>query len=117
MRYVLEGSVRRSNDQMRVTAQLIDTATGGHLWAERYDGTLTDSSRLQDKIREKIIAALAVKLTPTERARKEVRETSNTDAYDAFLQGWSHYLKARPRISPTPCRISSARWRGSCWRS
>jgi TolB-like protein/class 3 adenylate cyclase len=96
VRYVLEGSVRRSSDRMRITAQLIDTATGGHLWAERYDGTLTDVFRLQDKVREKIIAALAVQLTPTERARKEVRETSNTNAHDAFLQGWSHYLKSAP---------------------
>ncbi|MCH9051468.1 MAG: guanylyl cyclase [Proteobacteria bacterium] len=97
VRYVLEGSVRRSGDRMRITAQLIDTATGGHLWAERYDGTLTDVFRLQDEIREKIIAALAVKLTPAERARKEVRETSNTNAHDAFLQGWSHYLKSTPK--------------------
>ncbi len=96
VRYVLEGSVRRSNNQMRITAQLIDTATGGHLWAERYDGTLTDVFELQDRVREKIIAALAVKLTPTERAQKEVRETSNTNAYDEFLQGWSHYVKGTP---------------------
>ncbi len=96
VRYVLEGSVRRVGDQVRINAQLIDATTGGHLWAERYDGALTDIFRLQDQVTEKIVAALAVNLTGAEKAGKKRVETSNPEAYDAFLKGWAHYRRQTP---------------------
>ncbi|MGD8766125.1 MAG: tetratricopeptide repeat protein, partial [Desulfobacteraceae bacterium] len=67
IRYVLEGSVRKAGDKVRINAQLIDATTGGHLWAERYDGQMEDIFSLQDKITQKIVTALAVKLTPGEK--------------------------------------------------
>jgi TolB-like protein/class 3 adenylate cyclase len=66
VRYVLEGSVRRADDRVRINTQLIDATTGGHLWAERYDGNIGDVFALQDKITQKIVTALVVKLTPGE---------------------------------------------------
>ncbi|MCH8001379.1 MAG: adenylate/guanylate cyclase domain-containing protein [Proteobacteria bacterium] len=96
VRYVLEGSVRRAGDQVRINAQLIDATTGGHLWAERYDGTLDDVFALQDRVTRKIVAALAVQLTAGEQERVARKETDNAEAYDAFLQGWQHYLRQNP---------------------
>lgn len=96
VRYVLEGSVRRAKDQVRINAQLIDATTGGHLWAERYDDKLSDVFSLQDKITRKIVAALAMKLTVGEAAHIAHKETNNIAAYDSFLQGWAHYLRCTP---------------------
>jgi tetratricopeptide (TPR) repeat protein len=90
VRYVLEGSVRRAGDQMRISAQLINATTGGHLWAERYDGKVDNVFDLQDEITGKIIASLALQLTPDERKSIERPETTNVAAYDAYLQGWEH---------------------------
>ncbi len=96
VRYVLEGSVRRAKDTIRVNAQLIDTQTGGHIWAERYDGTLDDVFALQDRLTASIVAALAVNLTPREKAEQGRAESDNTEAYDAFLRGWAHYRRSTP---------------------
>ncbi|NIS60749.1 MAG: guanylyl cyclase, partial [Proteobacteria bacterium] len=93
VRYVLEGSVRRADDQVRINAQLIDAKTGGHLWADRYDGKLGDIFALQDKVTQKIVAALAIKLTAGEEQQITRRGTDNIAAYDAFLQGWQHYRR------------------------
>jgi TolB-like protein/class 3 adenylate cyclase/Flp pilus assembly protein TadD len=96
VRYVLEGSVRRAGEQVRINTQLIDATTGGHLWADRYDGSLDNIFALQDKVTQKIVAALAVKLTEGEELGRGQTETDNPDAYDAFLKGWDHYLRQRP---------------------
>jgi len=96
VRYVLEGSVRRVGDQVRINAQLIDATTGGHLWAERYDGSLTDVFGLQDVVVRQIVGALAVNLTTTESTRTRLEETSVAAAYDAFLQGRDHYRNRTP---------------------
>jgi TolB-like protein/class 3 adenylate cyclase len=96
VRYVLEGSVRRAGEQVRINAQLIDATTGGHLWAERYDGDLGDVFGLQDKVTRQIVAVLAVQLTQGEAAQVALRETASTEAYDAFLQGWEQYLRQTP---------------------
>jgi TolB-like protein/class 3 adenylate cyclase/rhodanese-related sulfurtransferase len=93
VRYVLEGSVRRAGDQIRINAQLIDATTGGHLWADRYDGSLDDVFGLQDKVTRAVVAALAVKLTP---AAQTQPETASAEAYDAFLRGWSYYQRSTP---------------------
>ena len=96
VKYVLEGSVRRAGDQVRINAQLIDAATGGHLWAERYDGTLDDVFALQDRITGKIVEALALHFTADEEQRLAARGTDNPAAYDSFLKGWDHYVKRTP---------------------
>jgi len=81
VQYVLEGSVRKAGDRVRITAQLIDALTGGHLWAERYDRDLKDIFALQDEITIKIISALQVELTDGEIARVRARGTQNLEAY------------------------------------
>ena len=87
VRYVLEGSVRKSADRVRITAQLIDAMTGKHLWAEKYDRDLKDIFALQDEIMMKVIAALQVKLTEGEQALIVAGGTDNFEAYAKFLQG------------------------------
>ena len=96
VRYVLEGSVQRAGETVRVNAQLIDSTTGGHVWAERYDGSVDDIFSLQDRITGQIVAALAVELTADERQRAIARETENLEAYDWFLQGWNQFRHGTP---------------------
>ncbi|HXG22771.1 MAG TPA: winged helix-turn-helix domain-containing protein [Methylomirabilota bacterium] len=93
VQYVLEGSVRRSDTQVRVSAQLIDAIADHHLWAERYDRPLTDIFAVQDEIVQKITTALAVKLTTGEEVRLTRFPTSNLEAYDHFLRGMEQYLR------------------------
>jgi tetratricopeptide (TPR) repeat protein len=88
--------VRRAGEQVRINAQLIDTTTGGHLWAERYDGQMDNVFALQDKITRKIVSALAVKLTAGDEKQVAGKETDSAEAYDAFLQGWVHYRRNTP---------------------
>ena len=94
VRYVLEGSVRKAGDRVRISAQLIDPPTGYHLWAERYDRDLTDIFALQDEITEKIVAALEVKLTEGEQEQVARRYTENLEAYDYFLRGRAYQASA-----------------------
>jgi len=96
VRYVLEGSVRRAADKVRINAQLIDATTGGHVWAERYDSSLIDVFELQDKITRNIVTALAVNLRAGEEERQTRKETDSLEAYDAFLRGWAHYRLYTP---------------------
>jgi TolB-like protein len=93
VKYVLEGSVRRAGDQVRINAQLVDATTGQHLWAERYDGVMKDIFSLQDKINQKIVAALAVKLTVGEKELLTQKGTDDPAAYEEFLKGREHYLR------------------------
>jgi len=95
VRYLVEGSVRREGDHLRVNAQLVDTVTSGHLWAERYDRTMTDVFALQDDITRNIVAALQIELSPGDQMR--VAETGDVQAYDAFLQGWELYRRNTPQ--------------------
>jgi TolB-like protein/class 3 adenylate cyclase/tetratricopeptide (TPR) repeat protein len=97
VRYVLEGSVRRAGGQVRINAQLIDAMTGGHLWAERYDGALTDVFALQDKVAERIVEALAVELTPQETQRVGRIGTDSTAAHDVYMLGLSFYYRRTPK--------------------
>ena len=87
VRSVLEGSIRRADKRVRITAQLVDAATGGHLWAERYDRDLTDIFEVQDDVTRRIVEALKVTLSPAENARLSAGGTSSTDAYDYVLRG------------------------------
>jgi len=86
VRYVLEGSVQRSGDRVRITAQLIDALKGHHLWAENYDRNLKDIFSLQDEVTKEIVTALHVKLTQGEQARLEAKGTDNLKAYLKFMQ-------------------------------
>ncbi len=86
VRYVLEGSVRKSGDEIRITAQLIDATTGNHMWAERYDRDLKDIFAVQDDITKNIITAMQVKLTEGEQARAAAKGTNNLEAYLKCLQ-------------------------------
>ena len=93
VKYVLEGSVQRAGDRLRVTAQLIDATTGNHLWSERYDRDLKDIFALQDEITLKILAALQVKLIHGEQARMWAKGTENLDAYLKLMQAREYYLQ------------------------
>jgi adenylate cyclase len=93
VRYVLEGSVRKAEDRVRITAQLIDATTGRHLWSERYDRNLKDIFALQDEITKKIITALQVKLTEGEQARLFAKGTENLVAYLKALEGQWYCLQ------------------------
>ncbi|NIQ40101.1 MAG: guanylyl cyclase, partial [Proteobacteria bacterium] len=90
VRYVLEGSVRKSKGRVRITAQLADATTEGHLWAERYDRDLKDIFSLQDEVAGKIVAALAVKLTEDEQKRLVRKYTDSMEAYDSLLHGFEY---------------------------
>ena len=91
--YVVRGSVRRANGTVRVNAQLMDTATGNQLWAERYDGNIGDRFGLQDKITEEIVSALSVKLASGEREDMIRDQTSNPEAYEYFLRGRERFYQ------------------------
>ncbi len=96
VRYVLEGSVRKAGDQVRINAQLIDATTGHHMWADRYDSIIGDVFAMQDQITRKIVAALAVKLTLSEQQLVSQKYTENMAAYNEFLQGRAHYVRRTP---------------------
>ena len=94
VRYLLEGSVRRGGDRIRVTAQLIDAHTGSHLWAERYDRPLDDIFAVQDEITLVIATEMQVKLTEGEQARLRYTTTSNVEAWSLWVQGRSFATQA-----------------------
>ena len=93
VRYVLEGSVRKSADRVRVTAQLINVSTGAHLWADRFDGALKDIFDLQDDITLQVVGAIAPKLEHAEIVRAIRKPTESLDAYDYYLRGVSNFHK------------------------
>ena len=90
--YVLEGSVRKAGNRVRITAQLIDGAAGDHVWADRYDRDLTDIFEIQDEISKAIVEALKVKLAPSEKKAIEERGTSNADAYNLYLMARQQWI-------------------------
>jgi len=96
VRYVIEGSVRRAGDQVRINVQLVDAATGNQQWAQRYDGSLTDIFALQDQVTGAVVSAMALRLTAGEQRALASHETVSLEAYDAFLRGWDRYKRATP---------------------
>jgi TolB-like protein/Tfp pilus assembly protein PilF len=96
VRYVLEGSVRRAANRVRITAQLIDAETGGHLWANRFDGAPEDIFDLQDQVTSSVVGAIIPKLEEVEFNRTKLKPTESLDAYDYYLRGlmyfnqWTH---------------------------
>jgi len=106
--HVLEGSVRKAGNRLRITAQLIDGATGGHVWADRYDRDLTDIFEIQDEISRSIVDALKVKLLPKERKAIEQRGTTNVEAYKLYLLARQYWVTGNlgdPRREERAMRI------------
>ena len=93
VRYVLEGSVRKAGNKVRITSQLIDSNTDGHVWAERFDRDLEDIFAVQDEVTQKIVTALQVQISQVEQERLTHRDTDNLDAYDYLLRGKEYYLR------------------------
>lgn len=91
VRYVLQGSVRKAGDRLRINGQLIDAATGAHLWAERFDGSLEDVFDLQDQVAANVIGAIAPRLERAEIERSRHKPTGSLDAYDYFLRGMAAF--------------------------
>jgi TolB-like protein len=93
VRYALEGSVRRAGEQVRITAQLIDAATGTHLWADRFDGRLADIFNLQDRVTSSVVGAIAPKLEQVETEHAKGKPTENLNAYDCYLRGMASFYR------------------------
>ena len=91
VKFLLEGSVRKAGERVRVTAQLIDGATGGHVWADRYDRDLTDIFAIQDEITKAIVDQLKIRLVPAERKAIAQTPTDNVEAYTFFLRGRQYF--------------------------
>ena len=94
VRYVLEGSVRRSGARIRITAELIDATTGGHIWAERFDREMTDIFDVQDDVTAHIVSALSVNLTSGQLRRMAMARTDNLEVYDCYLKGRELWRKS-----------------------
>jgi tetratricopeptide (TPR) repeat protein len=95
VRYVLEGSVRRAGDRVRVTAQLIDASNGFHVWSEKYDRELADIFAVQSEIAERILGAVGANINAAELERIRHKPTDSLTAYDAFTRGMYHFLRFR----------------------
>ncbi len=93
VRYVVEGSVRRSGDRVRITAQLNDTATGSHIWAEHYDRKLTDVFAVQDEITDAIVTAIEPQIYAAENSRSRRKPPSSVDAWDLVMRALSHHWR------------------------
>jgi adenylate cyclase len=101
VRYVLEGSIRKSSNRVRVTGQLIDTLTGNHIWAERYDRVLADIFAVQEEVTQAIVAAIAPQIELTEQSKASRRRPGNLTAYEVSLRGWAHALEGIDKADRT----------------
>ena len=99
VRYVLEGSVRKAGNRIRITAQLIDATTGVHIWADRFDRELDDIFAVQDEITLTLATEMQVRLTEGEQARLRYTTTTNVEAWNLWIQGLNH--DRRPKTSQT----------------
>src|SRR6516162_471146 len=108
VRYVLEGSVRKGGNRVRITAQLIDAETGGHLWADHFEGRLEDVFDLQDKVAVSVAGVIEPELETAEAARSAGRQTADLTAYDLFLRAQAVYWSSARQI-PEALRLRSGR--------
>ena len=108
VRYVLEGSVRKSGNRVRITGQLIDAATGAHLWADRFDGSLEDVFGLQDKVASSVVGVIEPALQVAETARSASRSTNDLTAYDLYLRGYAMCLSSAKQIPEALCLMEQA---------
>ena len=115
VRYVLEGSLRKAANRVRITGQLIDATTGAHIWADRFEGTLDDIFELQDQLTASVVGAIAPQLERAEIERAKRKPTGSLDAYDYYLRGMANLHRGTPgghRRGACPCstgRSSSTR--------
>jgi TolB-like protein/class 3 adenylate cyclase len=93
VRYVMEGSVRKAGNRVRINGQLIDTATGAHLWADRFEGGLEDIFELQDQVTASVVSAIGAKLEKVEIERAKRKPTGSLDAYDYYLRGMASFYR------------------------
>jgi adenylate cyclase len=107
VRYVLEGSVRKAGNRVRITGQLIDTSTGAHIWADRFDGALDDIFELQDDVASGVVGAIEPKLRQSEFERVSRKPTESLDAYDVYLRALA--LRDRPTAESVPEAITLLR--------
>jgi hypothetical protein len=101
---VLEGSVRKAGNRVRITAQLIEAETGAHLWADKFDGLLEDVFDSQDQITDSVVGIVEPSLQRSEIERSRRKRPDSLDAYDLFLRGFPHIT----RMAPAEARIGSA---------
>ena len=126
VRYVLEGSIRKSLNRIRVTAQLIDTLTANHIWAERYDRVLEDIFAVQEEVTQAIVAAIAPEIELTEQSKAARRRPDNLSAYEIALRATAHAFEAVGKADKTLVEQSIREARealestrpacGRCWR-
>jgi len=105
VRYLLEGSVRKSANRVRITGQLIDASSGGTLWADNFDGSLDDIFDLQDQVTSIVVGAIAPKLEQAEINRAKRKPTDSLDAYDYFLRGMANFYQARRDATSEALRL------------
>src|SRR5215469_9212739 len=98
VRYVLEGSVRKGSGRVRIAGQLIDTATGAHLWADRFDGSLEDVFDLQDQVASSVAGVIEPALQAAETARSASRPTTDLTAYDLYLRAYAMILSSTRQV-------------------
>src|SRR6516225_8844889 len=99
VRYVLEGSVRRAGERVRIAAQLIDANSGAHLWADRFDGVLADVFDLQDSLTSSVVGAIGPRLMSAEVERAQRKRAASLDAYDLYLRALPHVYAMTPEGS------------------
>jgi hypothetical protein len=107
---VLEGSVRKVANRVRIVGQLIDASTGAHLWADRFDGGLDDIFDLQDKVAASVVGAIAPKLEQAEIERAKRKPTESLDAYDCYLRGIASVHLWRPMLRRCGCSTGLLNW-------
>ena len=105
VRYVLEGSVRKAGDRVRITAQLIDAASGAHLWADRFDGSFEDVFDLQDKVASSVAGVIEPALQVAETARSASRPTDDLAAYDLYLRAYAMVWSSSSRQTPEALQL------------
>ena len=105
VRYVLEGSVRKAGGKVRITGQLIDSATGAHLWADRFEGSLEDIFDLQDQVTTSVVGGVAPKLDQAEIERAKRKPTESLDAYDYYLRGVADVQRLTKQSNETALRL------------
>ncbi len=101
VRYVLEGSIRKASNRIRVTGQLVDTLTGNHIWAERYDRVLEDIFAVQEEVTQAIVAAIAPQIASTEQSKANRRRPDNLSAYEIALRAWAHASEGQDKADRT----------------
>ena len=109
VRYVLEGSVRKAGNRIRIAGQLIDAETGAHLWAGHFDGALEDIFELQDHVTTSVVCAIAPKLEHEEIKRARRKPTENLDAYDCYLRGLASFRRWTADSNSEALRFSARR--------